>query len=144
MKTLEKNRFRDLPKKYTELCEDFLPRPIHDKVQYENTIEIADNFAGHEDAMTEGQEDYFDLLCDLIEKYEEEIAPKAQKLTGQQLLKHLADEHGINGTDIGKILGRTEQLGRMVLKGTRTITVEHAAKLSAHFGIGMGAFLERS
>ena len=48
------------------------PRPIHDDVSYRNTVEIADVFAGFEDRMTADQNDYFDLLCQLIEKYDVE------------------------------------------------------------------------
>jgi hypothetical protein len=49
----------------------FLPRPIHETTGYENTVEIADVFVGFEDRMTEDQNHYFDLLCNLAERREQ-------------------------------------------------------------------------
>jgi len=69
MKTKTKLRFADMPGDYEALCRLHLPRPIHDKADYENTVEVADAFAGFEEKMTAGQEDYFDLLCTLIEAW---------------------------------------------------------------------------
>ena len=72
MNTKHTQSFHAMPKDYAGLCGVFLPRPIHDKVGYENTVEIADVFAGFESEMTADQNDYFDLLCDLIGKHDQE------------------------------------------------------------------------
>ena len=64
--------FHSLPENYEDLCGMFLPRPIHGETDYQNTIEVADRFAGFEDLMTEDQNDYFDLLCNIIEMHEQE------------------------------------------------------------------------
>ena len=72
MKTKHAVSFKAMSKDYAGLCRVFPPRPIHDDVSYRNTVEIADAFAGFEDRMTRDQNDYFDLLCDLIEQYETE------------------------------------------------------------------------
>ena len=62
MKTARsKKAFADLPRDYTGLCRVHLPRPIRDKVDFENVTEMADVMAGHK--LTKDQEDYFDLLC---------------------------------------------------------------------------------
>ena len=44
MKTKANLRFADMPRDYEALCRLHLPRPIHDKTDYENTVEVADNF----------------------------------------------------------------------------------------------------
>jgi len=117
-----------------------LPRPIHDQIGYDNTVEMADQFAGFEGLMTNGQNDYFDLLCDLIEKYEmEQITPP--KLNARELLQHLADENNLSGAAISRVLGKSEQLGRLILRGKRNITAEHAINLGKYFGIRPDAFL---
>ena len=69
MKTARKTklRFADMPKDYEALCRFHLPRPIRDKADYDNTVEAAEIFAGFEDEMSRDQDDYFDLLCSLIE-----------------------------------------------------------------------------
>lgn len=64
MKTATQLRFEAMPKGYTGLCQILMPRPIHDKVDYENVTEITDAMAGHK--LTADQDDYFDLLSRLI------------------------------------------------------------------------------
>lgn len=129
-----------MPQDYTALCRVFLPRPIHDEVGYRNTVEIADIFAGFEDQMTADQNDYFDLLCDLIEKREKETvrSPKRSPLV---LLKHLLHEHGLVGADLSRILGKSLPLGPMILRGDRKITADHAVRLGGYFGLRADVFL---
>lgn len=118
----------------------FLPRPIHDEVGYQNTVEIADVFAGFEDRMTGDQNDYFDLLCDLIEKREKETV-RSPKLRSLGLLKHLLKEHGLAGADLSRILGKSLALGPMILRGERRITADHAVRLGSYFGLQADVFL---
>lgn len=131
-----------MPKDYAALCGIFLPRPIRDKVAYDNTVEIADMFAGFEDRMTSDQNDYFDLLCDLIEKREKETV-RTPKVRALSLLKHLMEEHHLSGADLSRILGKSLSLGPMILRGERKITADHAIRLGEHFGVRADAFLAR-
>ncbi|MDE0861470.1 MAG: hypothetical protein OSA93_15005 [Akkermansiaceae bacterium] len=140
MKTKQPASFQALPKDYDALCRKFLPRPIHDKIAYQNTAEVADTFAGLEDQMTGDQNDYFDLLCDLIEKYDRESLPPL-KVSAVALLRHLAQEHRLTGADISRILGKSAPLGRMILRGERSITADHAITLARHFGLRADAFI---
>jgi antitoxin component HigA of HigAB toxin-antitoxin module len=140
MKTKDSHSFSTMPKDYSGLCRVFPPRPIRDKVCYRNTVEIADVFAGFEDRMSVDQNDYFDLLCDLIEKHERDIVP-ASKLTALALLEHLIKEHGLSGADLSRLLGKSLPLGPMILRGERRITAAHAVRLGKHFGLRPDAFL---
>jgi len=140
MKTKHSKSFQTMPNEYGALCRVFLPRPIHDKAAYENTAEIAERFAGFEDMMTPDQNDYFDLLCDLIEKWEWKSVrlPKARALA---LLKHLLAEHSLTGADLSRILGKSLSLGPMIVRGERKITANHAITLGKHFGTRPDLFL---
>jgi len=140
MKTKHPHNFSAMPTDYAGLCRVFLPRPIHDEVGYRNTVEIADVFAGFEDQMTADQNDYFDLLCDLIEKREEKTV-RVPNLRSLDLLKHLLKEHGLVGADLSRILGKSLPLGPMILRGERKITADHAVKLGRHFGLRADTFL---
>jgi HTH-type transcriptional regulator/antitoxin HigA len=140
MKTEHAFSFAMAPQDYAELCRVFPPRPIRDDVAYQNTLEIADAFAGFEETMSTDQADYFDLLCELIEKYEATLVnPPAFSATA--LLKHLLDEHGLSGADLSRILGKSASLGPMILRGVRKITADHAVCLGKHFGLRADAFL---
>ena len=140
MKTKYASSFDALPKGYAALCREAPPRPIHDEVAYRNTVEIADAFAGFEDRMTADQNDYFDLLCELIQKYEAQVA-KPVRLSGTALLRHLLDEHALSGAGLARILGKTASLGPMILRGERKITADHAIRLGKHFNLRPDAFL---
>ena len=45
--TRSKLKFARLPKDYAGLCRLWLPRPLRDKVDFENMSEITDAMAGH-------------------------------------------------------------------------------------------------
>src|SRR5947209_2701213 len=119
--------FTGLPKDYAGLCRILIPRPIHDKVEFQSVTEITDAMAGHK--LTADQEDYFDLLCRLIEDYEKEHV-EAPKLTIIEALQHLLDAHGMNTADLARLVevywvalapefGRGRASQQAVLQGSR-------------------------
>jgi len=73
MKTAPKLTFANLPKTYEELFYLHMPRPIRSKAAYDNIREVADALAGHK--LNADQDDYFALLCHLIETYDKENSP---------------------------------------------------------------------
>ena len=138
MKT--KIRFAELPKDYAALCRGFLPRPIHDAVDYANVAEMTDAMALWQDDFTDDQTDYFDLLCTLMEEYDAENV-KWPKVRGVDILKHLLEEHELAAADLSRILGGSRNLGAMILRGERNLTLPHVRKLAAHFKVGAELFV---
>jgi len=133
-------QFERLPKDYAGLCRRLLPRPIRDPVGLGNVTEMADAMAGHK--LTADQDDYFDLLCRLIEDYErEQGGVPAPKATGLEALRHLLGEHGMSGADLSHLLGAHRTLGGMILRGERKLTLEHVRMLCAHFSVSADLFL---
>ena len=140
MKTTNtKVEFARLPKDYTGLCRMLTPRPIHDKVDFENVTEISDAMAGHK--LTPDQEDYFDLLCRLIEDYEKEQGLPAPKATALDALQHLLDAHDMSAADLARLLGVHRTLGAMILRGERQLTLAHVRTLAKHFSVSADLFL---
>ena len=90
--------------------------------------------------MSVDQNDYFDLLCDLIEKYDRDIV-RAPKLKALALLKHLLEVPRLSAADLSRLLGKSLPLGPMILRGERRITAAHAVRLGKHFGLRPDAFL---
>ncbi len=140
MKTKTKLRFQDMPKDYTGLCRLFLPRPIHDAIDYANVAEVADAMALWQDDFTADQRDYFDLLCSLMEEYDAANV-KWPKVRGVDVLKHLLEEHGLAAADLSRILDGSRNLGAMILRGERNLTLPHVRKLAAHFKVSAEAFI---
>jgi antitoxin component HigA of HigAB toxin-antitoxin module len=138
--TRAKIEFAKLPKDYAGLCRLLTPRPIRDKVDFENVTEITDALAGHK--LTADQEDYFDLLCRLIEDYEKERAQLGtSKVTGLEALQHLLEAHDWSAADLARLLGVHRTLGAMILRGERQLTLAHVRTLAKHFSVSADLFL---
>ena len=129
----------DLPTTYSELVAFHLPRPIHDKVSYQNMVEIIDALAGHK--LTQDQEDYLELLSQLIESYEAATSPLAKKTPGIAALKYLVAENNMTGEDLGRLLGIDRSVAFKILKEKRRLTTEHVKKLSTRFRVSADLFL---
>ena len=138
-KTLLWSSFSEVPKTYEALCREHLPRPIHDKVELENATEIVDFLAGHD--LNADQEDYLDLLSDLVAEYEEEHFPIKTKAGGLKALAFLLEENSLNATDLSRILGSERTLGAKILRGKRNLTVDHMKNLGRRFAVEPGLFI---
>jgi len=130
--------FAGLPKDYAGLCRILPPRPIHDQAEFQNVLEITHAMAGHR--LRPDQEDYFDLLCRLIEDYEKERVD-APKVTGLEALQHLLDAHSMTAADLARLLEVHRTLGAMILRGQRNLTLNHVRTLARHFGVSADLFL---
>jgi len=132
--------FANLPKDYLALCRIQLPRPIRDPVDYQNVAELTDAMVLWQDDFTPDQRDYFDLLCSLLDDYDAETV-KWPKMTGLDILKHLMAEHGMKGVDLSRILGGSRNLGAMILRGERNLTLNHVRKLAVRFSVSPELFI---
>lgn len=133
-------RFAALPKDYAGLCSVLLPRPVRDRVDYANVSEVTDAMAAHAEAFTADQEDYFDLLCQLLEEYDAQHVRWPAR-TPLASLKHLLAEHGMESPGLAKLLGVVPRTAAAILTGERTLTVEQVRKLASHFGVSPALFI---
>ncbi len=140
MKTRTALRFAELPRDYADLCDVLMPRPVHDVVGYANVAEVADAMALWQDEFTPDQRDYFDLLCSLLEEYDRD-RPPLPKLSVRARLKHLLGEAGMSAADLSRLLGGSRNLGAMILRGDRNLTLAHVRKLAAHFRVSPELFV---
>ena len=60
---------------------------------------------------------------------------------GKIVLAHLLDEHGLTAADLSRLLGGSRNLGAMILRGERNLTLAHLRKLAAHFHVSPEVFL---
>jgi HTH-type transcriptional regulator / antitoxin HigA len=131
--------FRRMPRDYAGLVEMLPPRPVHDKVDLANATEVLDAMAGHD--LTADQEDYLDVLSDLVEKYEQEHSPVRRRgSTPRERLAYLVDQAGMTASDLGRLLG-SRGLGSLVLRGRRQLSKTHIRILAEHFRLDAGYFL---
>jgi HTH-type transcriptional regulator/antitoxin HigA len=131
--------FKRLPRTYAGLVAMLPPRPIHDKVDYDNAAEMIDRLAGFD--LAADQEDYLDALATFVEAYERDrFLPGDARLTPLAALKFLVAEHGMTASDLGRLLGN-RALGSALLAGRRSLSKTHIKKLAGHFKVEPGLLL---
>ena len=133
-------RYLDVPKTYRELCQLYLPRPIHDETEDAAATEMMNALAVFPKLNAE-QQDYLDALTEFVDAYDEAKPVRWPKVSGLDTLKHLLAEHGLRGADLSRILAGSRNLGAMILRGDRNLTLAHVRKLAAHFKVRPELFI---
>lgn len=146
MKTLTKAKSKTtrgaLPTDYSSLCRSvWLPRPIHDKAEYDAALAAVEPLWGREAQMTPDQADWFSLVTDLISDYEATTEKKAKPPALPKRLTALLDAHSMTAADLGRFLGLEPSMGSKLIRGTRQLTTAHIRKLAEHFALPAEYFL---
>ena len=123
--------FLGLQKRYVIL------RPVHKKADYQNALSVAAELSSRHD-LTDEQTDYLEVLTKLIADYEEKHF-EMSKHSPQEILKFLAEENGMSGSDLGRILG-SRTLGSALLRGQRSLSKTHIKKLADYFSVSPALF----
>src|SRR6266540_5766291 len=139
-KTRPFGSYADVPKTYRELCQLYLPRPIRDDGEDEAATEMMNALAVFPQLNAE-QRDYFEVLTEFVDAYDKSKPVRWPKIKGLEVLKHLMSEHDMNGADLSRILGGSRNLGAMILRGERNLTLAHVRKLAAHFKVSPELFI---
>ena len=139
MKTTSKVSFRKLPKTYDKLIKFHVPRPIHDEVGYQNTVEVVDALAGQQ--VNEDQEDYLLVLSGIVERYESETLPAPRPISGLAMLKYVLEENRLTGDDLATILDVDRSVAYRILKGERGLTTAHVKALRDRFRVSADVFV---
>jgi HTH-type transcriptional regulator/antitoxin HigA len=137
-------KFKDLPRDYKALCEKiFLPRPIRTRADYQTIAAISDVMAPHTDNFSNGQDEYFEMLSSLLEEYDRQnvIWPK---VSGSQALQHLLAENNMSAADLSRLIGGSRNLGAMILRGDRNLTLDHVRTLANRFNVTADLFLTQT
>lgn len=131
--------FARLPKTYSGLVALHMPRPIHDKVAYDNAVEVVHALAGHK--LNHDQGDYLALMAKLVEDYESKNVPEPKPVKGVEALKFLLEENDLTAVDLSAIIGVNRSIAYRILKGGRNLTADHVKKLTARFAVSADLFL---
>jgi len=136
-----KNAQKKLPSRFKDLVTLMPPRALMDNVHYENTVEMIDHLMAS-GKLTKGQELYMETLVQLVEAYEaQHHAIDTAGLSGIDALRSLLGENDMNASDLARLLGVHASMGSKILKGERSLTVEHLRKLSDRFKVRPELFM---
>ena len=131
-KTYHKTAFAEIPLDYAALVAMFPPCPIHDSVDYANTMEVVMAMAGHK--LTRDQDDYLTILSEMILHYDREHDQPRQRGLPHERLQYLVKEAGLSALDFGRLLGN-RGMGSVFLTGKRGLSKANIRKLAEHFKV---------
>ena len=132
-------RLADVPDTYTALCQHHLPRPLHTDAEARAAEAIVESLAGF--PLNTEQEDYLEVLAHFVDEYDREHRRALPKAGGRAVLRHLLTEHELSAADLSRLLGGSRNLGAMILRGDRNLTVGHIRTLAAHFHVSPEVFI---
>jgi len=142
MRTTKNMSDNRLPGQFGELVRMMPPQAIQDDVQYGNTLDVIDPLMAVSRA-TRGQRVYLETLVQLVQAYEtRHHAIDTSDISGLDSLKHLLQENAVNASNLARLRGGHASLGSKILKGERSLTIDHIRTLAARFKVSPRLFLD--
>jgi len=142
MPTTKRHDNAKLPGRFEDLVALMPPRAILDDGHLENSIEMIDALMAS-GKLTKGQASYMETLVQLVQAYEaSNHAIDVAGISGLDSLKHLMDQSKMNASDLARLLGMHASMGSKILKGDRSLTVEHLKKLAERFKVSPEIFID--
>jgi HTH-type transcriptional regulator/antitoxin HigA len=128
-------------RRYLELVREFPLRPIRNKRELGRAMKIAGHLATYvEGTLARGEQDYLDAITLFIEEYQRRHSSPMRKVMPLAVLKHLMEEHDMNVSDLGRVIG-SQSNASLILSGKRAISKRVMRLLSRHFVVDPAVFL---
>jgi HTH-type transcriptional regulator / antitoxin HigA len=136
---ITKARARRAKDSYLALVGRFPLRPIRNESDLDAAIAVIDCLAVRGD-LDAGEQDYLDVLSDLVERYEDEHYP-IEDASEAEMLAYLIEQRGVKQVEVARATGIAESTLSEVLRGKRQLTRGQITKLGAYFHVGPAVFL---
>jgi HTH-type transcriptional regulator / antitoxin HigA len=132
------NRRKNARDRYFDLVVQLPLRPIHSDEELERAVKMVDSLLDRRD-LAPDEEDYLDVLGDLVERYEGEAHPMAP-VSDAEMLRHLIEARGVSQTEICSATGIADSTISEILKGRRSLNRSHIGKLARYFKVSPQVF----
>jgi HTH-type transcriptional regulator/antitoxin HigA len=126
---------RDL---YLLLVRRFPLRPIRSERALDEATEVIHSLIDRE-TLSDAEQDYLDVLTDLVEAYESVHYPE-EPVSDAQMLRFLIEMKGVTQAEAAKGAGIAESTISEVLSGKRKLNRTQIGKLARYFHVEPGAF----
>lgn len=121
------------PEKYSELLVKYQPKLIRTEAENEKALAIVEELM-HRSNRTAEENELYELLVTLIEKFEQEFYDPGNASNPHSMLLFLMEQQGVESKDLVKILNAREVVAEVV-EGRRKISEEEAIALGSFFGV---------
>jgi HTH-type transcriptional regulator / antitoxin HigA len=127
------------PDKYKELLTAYLPKLIKTEAENEQALAIVEDLMHRE--RTPEENEVYQLLITLIEKFEQEYYQPSQQNNPRDMLLFLLEESDKNKDDLVAVLG-TEDIFNNIVNGQEKINIEQSRKLGKFFHVDSSLFIQ--
>jgi HTH-type transcriptional regulator / antitoxin HigA len=132
------NRRKKTQDRYFELVLQFPLRPLRSDEDLDKAIGVVDSLLDRRE-LGAGEEDYLDVLGDLIERFESEAHPMAP-VSDAEMLRHLIEAKGVSQTEVSDATGVAVSTISEVLQGKRRLNRSHIGKFAKYFSVSPQVF----
>jgi HTH-type transcriptional regulator / antitoxin HigA len=124
--------------RYLELVCRFPLRPLRSEAELDKAITMVDSLVDLR-RLSRAEQDYLDVLTDIVERYESEAHP-IQPVSDSVMLAHLLEARGVTASAVARGTGIAVSTLSEVLNNKRSLNRGHIGKLAAYFGIAPDVF----
>jgi HTH-type transcriptional regulator/antitoxin HigA len=124
---------------YLRLIRRFPLRPIQSEEELDRATAVMNELLDRDD-LDPAEDDYLDVLGDLVERYEDKAHPIPDVSEGE-MLAFLIEQKDVKQVDVSRGAGIAESTLSEVLAGKRKLTRGQVEKLARYFGVEPGVFL---
>jgi HTH-type transcriptional regulator / antitoxin HigA len=125
--------------RYMDLVRQFPLRPLRTETDLDAAVVVIDALID-QPRLTRPEQDYLDVLSDLVEVYETETIPM-RPVGDAELLRFLIEQKSVTQAAVAAGAGIAESTISEVLAGKRKLNRSQIAKLARYFHVEPGAFL---
>lgn len=127
------------PDTYLTLVRAFPLRPIRDEAGLDRAIVMVNSLLDRDD-LDPGEDDYLDVLSDLVEKYEADHHP-LPAVSEAEMLRHLIEARDVTQSRLAADTGIAESTVSAILSGKRGLSRNHVAALARYFRVSPAVFI---
>jgi HTH-type transcriptional regulator/antitoxin HigA len=124
--------------RYLELVRRFPLRPLRTDADLDAAVAVLDDLTDRDD-LTPPEQDYLDVLTDLVEAYEA-VAVPVTPVGDAELLRFLIESKGVTQAQVAAGAGLAVSTVSELLSGKRKLNRGQIGKLARYFNVGPGAF----
>jgi HTH-type transcriptional regulator / antitoxin HigA len=128
--------------KYKKLLFRYQPKLIKSEEENERALAVVEELMHKKDRTIE-EDELYELLIILIEKFEQEYYSPDQACTSHSMLLFLMEQQNISQEDLVKIIGSSEIVSSLI-NGEKAIDKEQAENLGKFFNVESSIFFEQS
>jgi HTH-type transcriptional regulator/antitoxin HigA len=125
--------------RYFELVRRFPLRPIRSDSELDAAIAVIDSLLDRAD-LDPAEEDYLDVLGDLVKRYETEAHPMPP-VSDADMLRYLIETRETTQTKVSGATGIAESTLSEILAGKRGLNRKHIEALARHFKVSPAVFM---